>query len=71
MFSVLGKLDLFQLSQAESYVLDISFGPYVNIWVGKAAMATDVSWYHLNVVSIAPLYSFEHAPSNNTRCKAA
>ena len=50
MFSVLGKLDLFQLSQAESYVLDISLGPYVNIWVGKAEVATDVFWHYLNVV---------------------
>ena len=30
---------------------------------GKAEVTTDISWHHLHIVHIAPLYFFEHAPS--------
>ena len=47
-------------------VLNTSSGPYANIWVGEAEGATDVSWYYLHVDGIAPLFSFEHVPSQIT-----
>ena len=41
-------------------VLGTSSRSYAKNWVGKVEKTTDVSWHHLHVVHIAPLYSFEH-----------
>ena len=47
-------------------VLGTSSGPYAKIWVGEAEGTTHVSWYHIHVFQIAPLYSFEHVPIQKT-----
>ena len=41
-------------------VLGTSSGRYGNVWVGEALETTDVSWHHLHVERVAPLYYFEH-----------
>ena len=46
--------------------IDISSGPCKDIWVAETAWTPDVFWYHLYVFHIAPLYSFEHVPSQTT-----
>ena len=46
--------------------IDTSSGPCKDIWVGETAWTPDVFWYHLYVFHIAPLYSFEHVPSQTT-----
>ena len=43
-------------------VLASSSQLYTENWVGEAQGTTDLSW-HFHVVHTAPLYSFEHMPS--------